>query len=85
MVQSQYILLHGKGLRDGRTNTPTYGVKNKKEICIIITALISVTGHVLKIDIYMTLLPIPHPLFLCPQKVQYLAVLEEVGSIGGLP
>lgn len=48
MVQSQYILLYGKGLRDGRTHTPTYGLKNKEEICIIIIALISITGHVLK-------------------------------------
>lgn len=78
MVQSQYILLYGKGLRDGRTHTPTYGLKNKEEICIIITPLISVTSHVLKIDIYKALLPIPIPYSLCLQKApQYLAVLEE--------
>ena len=86
-VQSQHILLYGKGLRDGRTRTPTYGLKNKEEICIIITALISVTGHVLKIDIYKALLPIPIPYSLCPQKgPQYLAVLEGGGwQYQGLP
>ena len=86
-VQSQHILLYGKGLRDGRTRTPTYGLKNKEEICIIITALISVTGHVLKIDIYKALLPIPIPYSLCPQEDhniwQYWS--GEVGSIRGFP
>ena len=87
MVQSQYVLLHGKGLRDGRTNTPMYGVKNKEEICMIITALISVTGHVLKIDIYKALLPIPiHiPFVLRKYHNIWQYWMGEVGSIRGFP